>query len=456
VATAASVGALLLRADDSAVVPQASSLPNFASDIAPLFHARCVSCHRPGQAAPFSLLTYEDARTRGSELVDVTRDRHMPPWHASRAPGFLEFKDDRSLSEAEISTIRRWVDAGMPAGDLDRAPAPPAFHSTWALGEPDLILTLPQPVAVPADGRDLYRNIPIAVNLADDKWIAAIDYKPSTRSVVHHALYFIAPPHGTVREDDAVPGVGVDAAEDAAGRRTVPPRLLESAEAWGNLGAWVPGATPRFFPENTGQPFPKRSNLVLQLHLHPSGRPEVEQGSVALYFAKARPDRSLTGVHVPPALGVGMGIDIPAGERRYVIRDSFVLPVGVEAFGVRGHAHYLGREMKMTAVLPDGSTRGLLWIEDWDFNWQDSYFFKDRLFLPRGTRLDVEIAYDNSAGNPNNPNSPPARVAWGRQSSDEMGSMILLVATATPEEQQTLRAAQAEQLRQQLLRLPPR
>jgi len=452
-------GMFLIGADaDPSAVPPATPAPTFASEIAPIVYDHCVSCHRPGQAAPFPLLTYEDARKRGQEMADATRDRYMPPWHASRAEGFLELKDDRTLTATEISTIRQWVDAGMPSGNLRLAPAPPAVPSTWALGEPDLIVMLPQPVEVPPDGRDQYRNIAIAVNLPDDRWIKAIDYRPSARSVVHHALYFTTPAGAIIRDSDAVPGLSASAPDGRRGLGrydgAVPARLSEAAEAWGNLGAWVPGAMPRFFPEGIGQPFPKHTNLVIQLHVHPTGRAETEQGAIALYFSKERPHRSLTGVHVPPTFGVGMGIDIPAGERRYVIRDSFVLPVDAEAFGVRGHAHYLGREMKMTATLPDGSTRGLLWIEDWDFNWQDSYFYKEKLALPQGTRLDVEIVYDNSAENSHNPNSPPARVRWGRESSDEMGSMILLVTTATPEDQQTLRAAQAAHLRQQVLLRP--
>ena len=253
-------------------------------------------------------------------------------------------------------------------------------------------------MAIAADGRDLYRNVVLPIDLPDDRWITAIDYQPSARSVVHHALYFTAPAGTTVGDDEVVPGIGglagrlggggllglLSGRGAAAGRgrggapvdQMAPSRRWVSRRCLGRPRRLGAGATPRFFPDGIAQPLPKQTNLIIQLHLHPSGKAERENGEIAIYFAKTPPRRSLTGVQVPPGFGVGMGIDIPAGEPRYIVRDAFVLPVDVEAFGVRGHAHYLCKEMKMTATLPDGSTRGLLWIKDWDFSWQDSYFFK--------------------------------------------------------------------------------
>ncbi len=407
-------------------------------------------------------------------MADATANRYMPPWHASKAEGFPEFADERLLTQRDLDTIQAWVAANMPSGDLAKAPAPPVFPTGWSLGVPDLVLRLPAPVAVPAEGRDLYRNVVLPINLPDDRWITAIDYQPSARSVVHHALYFTSAAGATVADNEAVPGIGglaarlgggglpggglrgaAAAGRGRAGRAGGADGTIEAlgaaGDAWGGLGGWVPGATPRFFPDGIAQPLPRQTNLVLQLHLHPSGKAERENGEIAIYFAKAAPKRSLTGVQVPPAFGVGAGIDIPAGESRYVVKDSFVLPVGVEAFGVRGHAHYLAKEMKMTARLPDGSTRGLLWIKDWDFSWQDSYFYKTAFQLPAGTRIDAEIIYDNSVDNIRNPFSPPRRVRWGRESTDEMGSLTLLVTTPTSADGQTLRTAQAMHLREQIV-----
>ena len=211
--------------------------------------------------------------------------------------------------------------------------------------------------------------------------------------------------------------------------------------------------TPRFLPEGMAQSLPAHSNVVVQLHLHPSGKAERERGRMAIYFAKKPPAKSLIAVQVPPMFGFAMGINIPADEKRYTINDSFVLPVAVEALGARGHAHYLAKEMKMTATLPDGSTKGLLWIGDWDFGWQDSYYYKTSFPLPKGTRIDVAITYDNSADNARNPNTPPKRVTWGRGSLDEMGSMSLMVAAPSAADGATLRQAQTEHFRQQLAAL---
>ena len=188
----------------------------------------------------------------------------------------------------------------------------------------------------------------------------------------------------------------------------------------------------------------------MQLHLHPTGRAATERGQLAIYFAKTPPARSLTAVQVPPMFGFAAGIDIPAGEKHYVVKDSYVLPVDVDAIGTRGHAHYLAREMKLTATLPDGTTRGLLWITDWDFGWQDSYYYKTPFRLPKGTRIDAELVYDNSTDNPRNPNNPIKRVKWGRESFDEMGSLSLMVATTSNADGATLRQSMSQHFRLQL------
>jgi hypothetical protein len=337
----------------------------------------------------------------------------------------------------------------MPSGDLSRAPTPPTFREGWALGEPDLLLNLPPGIDVPADGPDLYRNIVLPVDLADDRWITAIDFEPSARKVLHHALFFVGPSGSSIGDDEVLPGLTIG----RGGRAGRSAAAAGTAQPWNGVGGWVPGSTPRFYPDNIGQALPKHSNLALQLHLHPSGKPEKEAGRLAIYFAKSKPDQSLLSIQVPPMFGYAMGIDIPAGNGHYAIDDTFELPVDVDAYGARGHAHYLAREMKMTATLPDGSTRGLLWIKDWDFGWQDSYFYTGPIHLPKGTSVHTQIVYDNSDANPRNPNRPPKRVAWGRESFDEMGSMSLLVASPQGGDADVLRAAQTTHFRQQVIRM---
>jgi len=410
-----------------------TSPPTFAADIAPIVYDHCATCHRPGQAAPFSLLSYDDVKRRGTLIVNATSRRYMPPWHATPAPGFPEFRDDRRLADADITTLKAWVDAGTPAGDLTKAPTPPVFPDGWALGKPDIEVSYPVAIEVPADGPDQYRNVVLPVDLADDAWVTAVDFEPSARKVVHHALFF-AGPADAYRSGE----------ENAS---------LLNARSGGlpSLGGWVPGMTPRFFPDGIAQPLPAHTNLIIQLHLHPSGKVEHEQGRMAIYLSKQPPSKRLTSLQVPPTFGFAMGLDIPPGEKRYTIKDSFVLPVDVDAIGARGHAHYLAREMKMTATLPDGSTKGLLWISDWDFGWQDSYFFKTPFALPKGTRIESEIVYDNSATNPRNPNAPPKRVKWGLGTLDEMGSMSLLLTTSSRQDDRLLGRTSSQHFRQQLL-----
>jgi mono/diheme cytochrome c family protein len=412
--------------------PEGEGAPTFAADIAPIVYANCATCHRPGQAAPFSLLSYEDVKRRATLIVNATSRRYMPPWHATPAPGFPEFRDTRRLADSDIARLRAWVDAGMPSGDLTKAPAPPVFAEGWPLGAPDVEIAYPAAVDVPADGPDIYRNVVLPLDLAEDAWVTAVDFEPSARKVVHHALFFAGPadtfkPGGS---DNAFPGL--------------------RSGGMPSLGGWVPGMTPRFFPDGIAQPLPAHTNLIVQLHLHPSGKAEHERGKMAIYFAKQRPSKRLTSLQVPPMFGFAVGIDIPAAERRFTVKDSFVLPVGVDALGARGHAHYLAHDMKMTATLPDGSTKGLLWIADWDFGWQDSYFFTTPIALPKGTRIDSEIVYDNSETNPRNPNSPPKRVKWGLGTLDEMGSMTLLVTTSSRQDDGMLRRATSQHFRQQL------
>jgi hypothetical protein len=214
------------------------------------------------------------------------------------------------------------------------------------------------------------------------------------------------------------------------------------------LGVWAAGTQPHFLPEGIARPFPKGSDLVIQEHFHPTGKEESEKTVVGLYFAKAAPDRRMLSVQLPADFGLFAGIDIPAGEKAYTARDSFTLPVDVEGFGVSAHAHYLGKSMKLTATLPTGDVKTLLWIKDWDFSWQDGYILSDFVSLPKGTRLDGEVVWDNSPANPHNPASPPVRVAWGEQSREEMGSVTLDLVPKRQEERETLVNALNERMKQ--------
>ena len=402
----------------------AAQTVNYSEHIAPILNANCVSCHRPGQIGPFSLLTYSDALVHSRTVGAVTQSRYMPPWKPER--GWASYLDERRLTADQVSLIQQWVAAGAPQGDPSKAPPTPTFADDWQLGKPDLILEMPQAYPVNAAGDDEYRNFVIPTGVTEDKWVKAIEMKPLARAVVHHALFF-SDTTGNARAIDGkdgkpgFPGLGAVFTVQGASLSALT----------GGLGSWVPGTVPQPLPNGVGIPLPKGADLLLQLHLHPNGLAQSEKTVIGLYFGP-KPDRTVIQVQVPAAFGIQSSIDIPAGAADYKVRGSFTLPVDIDAISIQAHMHYLGKEAKLTATLPSGEVRILLWIRQWDFRWQSTYPFKELLSLPAGTRLDGELSYDNSANNPFNPNSPPKRVKWGEQTADEMGSLILNV---TPKSQ---------------------
>jgi mono/diheme cytochrome c family protein len=381
----------------------------FNRQIAPIIYNNCSSCHRPGEAAPFSLLSYQDISKRARTIASVTAARFMPPWKAES--GSYPFQDERRLQDTDIALIQAWVKQGMPEGN-EPAPAPPKFASGWILGEPNLIVEMPAAFHVPADGPDIYRNMALQLGLTEDKWITAIDMKPTARSVVHHVLYFADPSgkaHNHPRQGSEPGFTGMRPGGEAE-----------------QIGGWAVGAQPHREPAGLAIPISKGSDLVIQYHFHPNGKAAEEKSVLGLYFAKEAPKRSLVAVQLPPTYSLFSGLDIPAGEKDFVIRDSYTLPAAMDAVSIGAHAHYIGKQFKMTATLPSGEVKTLLWIRDWDFSWQDRYFFKDFVSLPKGTRLDAEVHWDNTSDNPRNPSVPPIRVQWGEQSKDEMGSLTLV------------------------------
>lgn len=425
---------LVLTSSLAAETPRATpppAAPDFARDVAPIVYARCAFCHRPGEAAPFALLSYDDVKKRAKTIESVVSERTMPPWHPQA--GWGEFKDALRLSDAEVATLSAWVDAGAPAGDLSKAPPVPKFTEGWQLGPPDLVVTLDKPFDVPADGPDLYRNFALPLKLEHDQWVSAIEVRPSARGVVHHVLFFL---------DDSGRARELDGRDGAPGFRGMGFRRS------GSLGGWAVGAIPRRLPEGLAMPLPKGSDLVLQTHFHPSGKAEHEQTTVGLYFAKEAPKRTLMGLQLPVLFGRFAGLDIPAGEAHFTLKDSLTLPCDADLINVGAHAHYLGKTMRATATLPDEQHTQvkLFSIPDWDFNWQGRYEYAQPVRLPKGARIDVELTYDNSAANPHNPHSPPVRVRWGPESEDEMGSISFGLVPVDEKDAKLLRRAIGELL----------
>ncbi|MBI2807660.1 MAG: hypothetical protein HYX68_21990 [Planctomycetes bacterium] len=435
---------------------QDKTAPTFTKDVAPIVFDNCMTCHRPGEAAPFSLLTFQDAKKRGKLIAQVTQSKQMPPWKA--ATGDVAFRSDRRLKAEQIAVLQKWVAAGMPEGDKKDLPAAPKFASEWALGKPDLVVKMPKAYRVPAEGRDIYRNFAISLGLKEDKWVKAIDFRPSASSVVHHTLFFLDTT-GTAAKLEAASGqVGTSGAMGALGRGGKGKGGLGAlgglggSSQTGSLGGWALGAQARTLPDGLAYHLPKGADLILSTHFHPSGKAEDEASTVAFYFADKPPAQRFMGLQLPFGFGILAGIDIPAGKKDFSIEDTYVLPVDVKAFGISAHAHYIAKDFNVTATLPNGKTKTLLRIPDWDFGWQEQYRFNDFLDLPRGTKLHAKITYDNSAQNPRNPTDPPRRVRWGKQSTDEMGSITLQVVAAREEDFPRLQTGYRQHIRDAAIR----
>jgi hypothetical protein len=387
--------------------------PTFTEHVAPIVFRACAHCHRPGEVAPFPLLSYADVKKRGRNIARVVADRYMPPWHP--AEGYGSFRGDARLGAQEIQTIERWVKDGMPEGPADRLPPLPKFVDGWQLGEPDLVVRTSGAFEVPASGRDIYRNFAIPLGLDEDRWLTALEVRPSARSVLHHVLVFLD------ERGEAQALEGKDGRPGFSGMR------LQQAPM---IAGWAVGGMPEHLPEGLGIKIPKGSDLVLQSHLHPSGKKEQEQTVLGLYFSKTPPKRTLVSIQLPPFFGFTAGLDIPAGEADYRLRDRFELPCDVDAITIGGHAHMLCRSLQMHCETDDKKEIPLLRIDRWDFDWQNRYTFREPVRLPKGGVIRSELRYDNSKQNENNPNKPPKRVRWGRETTDEMGSITVLVAPA--------------------------
>jgi hypothetical protein len=370
-----------------AQTPRTATTVTFNKDVAPILHARCISCHRPGEVAPMSLRTYDEVRPWARAIKQKVTAREMPPWFADAAPGV--FSNDPRLSQEQIDTIARWVDDGVVRGSGE-APKLPELTDGWQLGEPDYIVTLPL-VNIPAEGRDYFPTPNLTLDLAEDRWIRAIEIRPSNREVTHHAVIFTLP--------------------GGAGAR------LGAATASGFfdvLGVWAVGTPPTVYPEGMGRWLRKGQQLRTNLHYHPNGKLATDQTRVGIYFGKGELKKEVTS-----ALVGDLTFQIPPHAKRHEMRAVYVIDQDSTVVSYFPHMHLRGKDMLMTATFPDGRQQTLINVPAYDFNWQLFYYPTERLTLPRGTRVDIVAHYDNSADNPNNPD-PERAVTFGEQSTDEM------------------------------------
>ncbi len=404
-----SAKALLHSTSNSA---SANSPVTFNRDIAPIIFRSCSTCHHPGEAGPFPLLTYADVRKHARQIADVTQAGTMPPWLPEAQE--LKFADELRLPKQQIDLIQQWVTQGEVEGDAADLPPQPKFIEGWRLGKPDLVLTATKPLILPGQGTDTYWNFIFRVPIDRTRWVKAIEIHPGDKRYVHHANILVDR-NASSRRREAEPGAGFGGMEIRIESQAFDPDS--------HLLFWKPGTVPYVEPDGMALRLDKGTDLVLNTHMQPSGKAEVIQPSIGLYFTP----QPATKFPMLLQLENDVKLDIPAGEKDFLVMDEFTLPVDVDLLAIYPHAHYLGKDLQAFATLPDGTKKTLIHISRWDLNWQAVYRYAEPVFLPKGTTVRLRYLYDNSEDNPLNPNHPPVRVQAGNRSSDEMCHLWLQV-----------------------------
>ena len=393
----------------------------FSRDVAPIVFQKCAGCHRPGQSAPFALLTYEEIKKHARQIAEVTQRRYMPPWLPE--PGYGEFALDRRLTADQVAIFQRWVAEGAVEGDPTDLPPLPRVHAGWQLGHPDLVVTLPQAYTLSAEGKDVYRNVVIPIPVAASRYVKGVEVLTGNPKVVHHAFINVDETRQSRRlaEKQNPPGFdGMDLPESA---------IMPGGQFLG----WQPGKMPSLMPDGLSWMLKTNVDLVLQMHLHPSGKLETVQPAIGFYFTDQAP------TNIPFRIKLArFDFEIPAGAANYLVEQSYVLPVDVSLLRVLPHAHYLGKDLQGYALLSGGEKRWLIWIRNWDFNWQGDYQYAQPVFLPKGTRLVMHYLYDNSTNNLRNLNQPPRPVRHGLQTTDEMAGLVFQAVARNSEDRSIL------------------
>jgi len=390
----------------------ASPQITFNRDIAPILFHYCTNCHRPGESGPFPLLTYNDAKSHAGQIAFVTQSRFMPPWLPE--PGEFRLADELRLSEQQIKLIAKWVQQGTVEGSPSDLPPKPDFVEGWQIGKPDLIVKTEQPYRLPASGTDQYWNFIFRAPVNQTRWLKAIEIRPGDKRVVHHANILVDRTQ-SARAQESSPGAGFAGME-----------IKIESEAFdpdSHFLFWKPGTIPYTEPDGLALRLDARTDLVLNIHLQPSGKPEWIQPSLGLYFT----GRPATLFPMLLQLENDRKLDIPPGEKDFVVTDEFTMPVDVQVLAIYPHAHYLAKDMQAFATFPGGTRKSLIHIGKWDLNWQAVYRYSSPVELPAGTVISMRYSYDNSTDNVRNPNDPPKRVVGGNRSSDEMAHLWLQV-----------------------------
>jgi peroxiredoxin len=364
-------GCLITRAQ----VPAGQAQITYARHVAAILQKHCQSCHRPGQAAPFSLLTYRQARAWSATIREVVVGGRMPPWGAD--PRYGEFANDCSLPAADRKTLLAWIAQGCPKGADRDLPPPPKPAEDWGLPKPDLVLSMKEAYRIPAiapKGGIPYQHFVLDANFKEDVWVKAVEARPGNRAVVHHMVVYIGDPPARARE------------------RTTDRDILVG---------FVPGSKPTVYPAGLGQRLPRGAKLVLEMHYTANGTQQTDLSSIALVFASAPPQHQVRTRFV-----VSSDLVIPPRTADYKTAASTVFEKDALVLSLTPHMHLRGKSFQFRAIFPDGACKVLLAVPRYDFNWQHTYLLKKPLRVPAGTRIECSGSFDNSAANPNNPVTP--------------------------------------------------
>ena len=399
----------------------AADTPTFTEDVAPILYANRVTCHRAGEVAPMSLITYQETRPWVRSIKNKVMSGEMPPWHADASVG--RFLNERRLSDAERETIVEWVDAGAPEGDRAKLPPAPTFAAGWQIGTPDVIIEMPEAFDVPADGTIRYQNFVAPTNFTEDKWVKAVEIRAGTPAAVHHILAYARAPDAEQRPPSfkLIPvGELAEAAAQAQAARAE--RARQSGRPAGRqrrgrgtlIGSMAPGTNPMVFAPGTALRVPKDTQVVFQIHYTATGEAVTDRSSIGMVFADAPPEHELRFGQI-----LNPYFEIPAGEANQRVDALVEFTEDTEVYALFPHTHLRDKRWEYELVYPDGRREAVLSVPAYDFNWQIYYQFEEPLMLPKGARLEAAAGYDNSEANRSNPD-PTVDVRWGEQTWEEM------------------------------------
>jgi len=385
----------------------------FHKDVEPVLQARCQGCHRPGEAAPMSLLTYKEARPWAAAIKEAVIVRKMPPWFADQAHG--NFSNERRLSQQEIDTLVAWAESGAKEGDPASAPKPIAFADGWAMGKPDLVLEMPEAYQVPASGTVEYTYFVMPTGFTEDRWVEQVEVRPGNRAVVHHIVMIVRPPGVKYVSDAPIGHAYVPPHKESAHKPDTGQGILQGGQGGIEMvGVYVPGGLPYVLKPGQARMIPKGSDIVFQMHYTTNGKAGEDRSRVGFIFAKEAPKERVVNAYV-----ANQNLHIPPQASNHEVNARVTLYEDTQLLSMFPHMHVRGKSFEYRATYPSGETETLLTVPKYDFNWQLTYYLNEPKLLPKGTVIECIAHYDNSPNNAFNPD-PKSDVYWGDQTWEEM------------------------------------